>query len=301
MEWVNYHHLLYFWLVAREGSLARASAELRLAQSTVSKQIHLLEQQLGQQLFAKSGRRLALTESGKIAFGYADEIFGLGREMMDTLRDQKPGAAQRLTVGIADVVPKMVAERVLEPAYAQGEPIRLVCREDEPARLLSDLALHELDLVLTDTPASPSARPQVFNHFLGESRVGFFGRAELVARHRGHFPESLHGAPVLLPLENTALRRSLERWFLSKGIRPKVVGEFEDSALLKVFGLRGAGLFPASLVISKEVQEQYKVKLAGVADGVHERLYAVTVQRRITHPVVVAICETAKTRIYSGQ
>lgn len=298
MQWVNYHHLLYFWLVAREGSLAGASSELRLAQSTVSKQIHQLEHTLGYELFKKKGRRLVLTDSGKIVFGYADEIFGLGREMMDTLRDRRMSGPLRLSVGIADVVPKLVAQRVLAPALSLERSVHLVCREGNPRSLLGELAVHELDLVLTDTPASPGPKQRLFNHYLGESNVGFFGRADLVSRVRAGFPGSLHGAPVLLPLESTALRRSLEQWFLSSGIRPHVVGEFEDSALLKTFGLHGAGLFPSALVIGEEVQEQYKVKLAGVARGVREQLYAVTVNRRIVHPAVSAICEAAKTLVF---
>jgi LysR family transcriptional activator of nhaA len=294
MEWINYHHLLYFWHVAREGSLARASAELRLAQSTVSKQIHQLENLLGHSLFAKAGRRLVLTESGRVAFRYADEIFGLGREMMDTLKDRPVGKPKRITVGIADVVPKLVAEHVLEAALMLEEPIRLTCREDKPDRLLADLALHELDVILTDSPASLHVKVQSFNHLLGSSEVSFFGSHKLAAKYRSNFPLSLDGAPVLLPTENTAMRRSLEQWFEAKGIRPVVIGEFEDSALLKVFGLRGAGLFPAASVISKEIESQYKVSSIGKAPGVRESLYAITVERRIKHPAIAAICQAAE-------
>jgi LysR family transcriptional activator of nhaA len=298
MEWVNYHHLLYFWLVAREGSLARASAELRLAQSTVSKQIHLFEHVLGHDLFAKSGRRLVLTESGRVVFRYADEIFGLGSEMLDTLRDRPVDRPLRLTVGIADVVPKLIAERILAPALKLAGPVRIVCREDKPDRLLADLALHELDVILTDAPASPNVKVRAFSHLLGESDVAFFGRTELATKYRRNFPASLHCAPVLLPTENTVLRRSLDQWFETQGVRPNVVGEFEDSALLKVFGLRGAGLFPAASIIAKEVEAQYKVRWIGLVPGVRERLYAVTVERRIKHPVVLAICETAKSLVF---
>ncbi len=298
MEWVNYHHLLYFWLVAREGSLARASAELRLAQSTVSKQIHLFERVLGHDLFTKDGRRLVLTESGRVVFRYADEIFGLGREMLDTLRDRPVGRPLRVTVGIADVVPKLIAERVLAPALKLGGPVRLVCREDKPDRLLADLALHELDVILTDAPANPNVKVRAFSHLLGESEIAFFGRADLATKYRRNFPASLQAAPVLLPTENTVLRRSLDQWFEAQGVRPNVVGEFEDSALLKTFGLRGAGLFPAASIIAKEVEAQYKVRLIGHVPDVRERLYAVTVDRRIKHPAVVAICEAAKTLVF---
>jgi LysR family transcriptional activator of nhaA len=298
MEWVNYHHLLYFWFVAREGSLARACVELRLAQSTVSKQIHLFEQVLGHDLFAKSGRRLVLTESGRVVFRYADEIFGLGREMLDTLRDRPVGRPLRVTVGIADVVPKLIAERVLTPALKLTGPVRLICREGKPDRLLIDLVLHELDVILTDAPASPNVNVRAFSHLLGESEIAFFGRADLATRCRRGFPASLHGAPVLLPTENTVLRRSLDQWFEAQGVRPNVVGEFEDNALLKVFGFRGAGLFPAASVIAKEVEAQYKVRSIGKVPNVRERLYAVTVERRIKHPAVVAICETAKALVF---
>ncbi len=295
MEWINYHHLLYFWTVSREGNLARASAELRLAQSTVSKQIHQLETLLGHRLFSRSGRRLVLTESGRVVFRFADEIFSLGREMVDTLKDRPVGKPLRVQVGIADIVPKLVAEHVLAPALKLGEPVRLICREDKPDRLLASLALHELDVILTDAPASPHVNIRAFNHLLGSSEVAFFGRPGLASRYRRNFPASLNGAPVLLPTENTMMRRSLEQWFDFQDIRPDIIGEFEDSALLKVFGLRGTGLFPAASVISKELEAQYKVRLVGTVPGVHERLYAVTVERRIKHPAVVAICDAAET------
>jgi LysR family transcriptional regulator, transcriptional activator of nhaA len=301
MEWVNYHHLLYFWLVAREGSLAQASAELRLAQSTVSKQIHQLEEVLGHKLFTKSGRRLVLTESGRVVSRYADEIFGLGREMLDTLRDRPVGKPLRVTVGIADVVPKLVAERVLAPALALEEPVRLVCREDSPDRLLAGLALHELDVILTDAPADPSVKVRAFNHLLGESEIGFFGHPSLVDRYGKGFPASLTGAPVLLPTEDTMLRRSIDQWLDASGVRPDVIAEFEDSALLKVFGWHGVGIFPAPTAVSKDVEDQFKVKLVGKASGVRERFYAVTVERRIKHPAVVAICEAAKSTVFGAK
>lgn len=294
MEWFNYHHLLYFWLVAREGSLAQASAELRLAQSTVSKQIHQFESMLGHSLFAKKGRRLVLTESGRVAYRYADEIFSLGREMLDTLGDRPVGKPLRITVGVADVVPKLVTEHVLAPALSLSGPVRLICREDRPDRLLSDLAMHELDVILTDAPASPHVKIRAFNHLLGGSEIAFFGRSELAAKYRRNFPASLNGAPMLLPTENTVMRRSLEQWFESREIRPVVIGEFEDSALLKAFGHRGIGVFPAASVITKEIETQYRVRLIGNAVGVRESLYAVTVERRIKHPAVAAFCHAAE-------
>jgi len=301
VEWVNYHHLLYFWLVVREGSLARASAELRLAPSTVSKQLHQLEDVLGHALFTKSGRRLVLTESGRVVFRYADEIFGLGREMLDTLRDRPVGKPLRVTVGIADVVPKLVAERVLAPALTLAGPLRLICREDKPERLLADLAIHEFDVILTDAPANPSVKVRAFNHLLGESEIGFFGRRDLAGKYRRGFPASLTGAPMLLPTENTVLRRSLEGWLEAKGIRPDIVGELEDSALLQVFGMRGVGVFPASMVVAREVEAQYRVRFIARVPEVSERLYAVTVERRIKHPAVAAICEAAKSILFGDK
>ena len=301
MEWVNYHHLLYFWLVAREGSLARASAQLRLAQSTVSKQIHQLEDVLGQRLFSKQGRRLVLTESGQVAYRYADEIFGLGREMLDALRDRSVGNLLRVTVGVADVVPKLVAERVLVSALLLPEPVRLICREETSDRLLADLVLHELDVILTDVPANPQVKVRVFNHLLGESEIGFFGHPDLVRAYRKGFPASLTGAPMLLPTDDTMLRRSIDQWLDAQDIRPDVIGEFEDSALLKVFGARGIGVFPASLVVAQEVEQQYQDKLSGKASNVRERLYAVTVERRIKHPAVAAICDAARAVVFGPE
>jgi LysR family transcriptional regulator, transcriptional activator of nhaA len=293
MEWINYHHLLYFWLVSREESLARASVELRLAQSTVSKQIHQLEQALGHSLFIKKGRKLALTDSGRVVFRYAEEIFGLGRELLDTLGDRPVGKPLRITIGIADIVPKIIVEHVLAPAMNPARSIRLICREDRPDRLLADLALHELDVILTDAPASPHLKIRAFNHLLGGSEIAFFGCPALASRYRRNFPKSLNDAPVLLPTENTAMRRSLEQWFVAHDIRPLVVGEFEDSALLQAFGHRGIGIFPAAAVVSKEIEAQYKVRLIGKAAGVRENLYAITVERRIKNPAVADICHAA--------
>lgn len=293
MEWVNYQHLLYFYMVAKEGSMARACALLRLAQSTVSKQIKQLESVLGHDLFVKSGRRLVLTDSGRIAYRYAEEIFGLGREMMDTFKDRPIGKPLRITVGIADVVPKLMAERVLVPLLSQPLPVHVICREGKPDQLLVGLAMHELDVVLMDAPSNTHVKIKSFSHLLGESTVSFFGSSALAETYRPDFPSSLHGAPVLLPTNNTVLRRSLEQWFDQEGIRPAVVGEFEDSALLSAFGSRGVGLFPAATTISEEVMGQYRVESVGEAAGVHERLYAVTVDRKIKHPAVVAMCESA--------
>lgn len=294
MEWVNYHHLLYFWLVAREGSLARACAELRLAQSTVSKQIHQFEDVLGHRLFTKSGRRLVLTESGRVVFRYADEIFGLGREMLDTLKDRPVGRPITVTIGVADVVPKMIAERLLAPALQLPERVCMVVREGEPRRLLAELALHELDMVLADAPASPDVRVRAFNHFLGSSGITFFARSDLARRAQGRFPAVLGELPLLLPMESSALRRHLDQWFAGLSVRPNVVAEFEDSALLEAFAVRGVGVFPAATAITTEIAKQHGLRPVGEVPAVKESYYAITVERRIKHPAVVAICEQAR-------
>lgn len=294
MEWVNYHHLLYFWLVAREGGLARACAELRLAQSTVSKQIHQFEDALGHALFTKSGRRLELTESGRVVFRYADEIFGLGREMLDTLKDRPVGRPITVTIGIADVLPKSVSERLLAPAFQLPKGVRMVCREGEPRRLLADLALHELDMVLADAPATPDVKVRGFNHLLGSSGVLFFATPELVRRSRAKFPALLGDLPLLLPTGNSAVRRRLDQWFDGLGLRPQVVAEFEDSALLEAFGVRGVGVFPAATVVGGEILRRHGLRPIGEVPGVTESYYAITVERRIKHPAVMAICERAR-------
>jgi LysR family transcriptional activator of nhaA len=298
MEWLNYHHLLYFWLVAREGGLGPASNQLRLAQSTVSAQVRALEEALGEKLFTRSGRRLVMTERGNVVYRYAEEIFSLGRELQDTLRGRPVGRPIRLTVGLADVVPKRVAHRLLEPALHLAQPIHLVCREDKPERLLAELALHEVDVVIADAPAPPTVRVKVFNHPLGECGIVFFAAPGLAAERRRRFPRSLDGAPLLLPTENTSLRRSLDQWFDSQGIRPMIAAEFDDSALLKVFGQAGAGIFPVPSVIADEVRRTYRVRAVGAVDEVRERYFAISAERRLKHPAVVAISEEARERLF---
>ena len=298
MEWLNYHHLLYFWVVACHGSVTRAAAELRLAQSTVSTQLRTLEEVLGEKLFARTGRRLVLTDVGRLVFRYADEIFGLGRELLETVKGRPTGQPMRLTVGIADAVPKLIAYRLLRPALAVAEPVRIICREDKPDRLLAELAVHGLDLVLSDTPIGPTTKVRAFNHLLGECGVTFFGTPALARTCRRGFPRSLGGAPVLLPTDNTALRRSLDDWFESEGVRPRVVSEFEDSALLMAFGQAGMGLFPAPSAIERQVRSQYGVAVVGRLNAVCERFYAISGERRLKHPAVVAISEAARQRVF---
>lgn len=299
MEWLNYHHLLYFWMAARHGSVSKAAAELRLAQPTLSGQIHALEDSLGEKLFQRVGRRLVLTDVGQAVYRYADEIFSLGREMMDMVKGHPAGRPLRLVVGISDAMPKLIAHRLIEPALHLPEPIRLVCREDQPERLLAELAIHQLDVVLTDAPASPSVRVKAYSHLLGECGVVFFAAPALAARYRRGFPQSLDGAPFLLPGENSALRRSLDQWLAAKEIRPHVASEFDDSALLKVFGQAGAGVFAAPAAIEDQVRRQFGVRVIGRTDDLRERFYAITVEKRLTNPAVVAISSAAKGELFS--
>lgn len=298
MEWLNYHHLFYFWVVAREGTITRASEELYLTQPTISAQIRALEKALGEKLFTRSGRNLVLTEVGRVVFRYADEIFSLGRELTDTLKGQPRGRPVRFVVGIADALPKLIAYQLLKPALALAEPIRVVCREDKPDRLLAELSVHALDLVLADAPIGPTVKIRAFNHLLGECGITIFAAASVAAVYRRGFPRSLNGAPFLLPTDNTMLRRSLEQWFEAEGIRPHEVGEFEDSALLKVFGQAGAGLFAAPSVIEAEVRRQYGVQILGRIESVRERFYAISVERKLKHPAVVAISEAARQKLF---
>lgn len=298
MEWLNYHHLLYFWMVAKTGSVSTAAAELSLAQPTVSGQIRLLEHTLGERLFDRVGRRMELTEVGREVFRYADEIFSLGRELLDTVKGRPTGRPVRLSVGVADALPKLIAYRLLEPALRLPEKVWIICREDRSDRLLAELAIHSLDLVLSDAPVGPGMSIRAFSHLLGECGVTVFGAGALAAKYRRGFPHSLDGAPLLLPTENSALRRSLDQWFDSVQIRPQVVSEFEDSALLKVFGQAGTGLFVAPSAIDAEVQKQYGVKVVGRIEAVKERFYAISVEKRLKNPAVVAISAAAREKLF---
>jgi LysR family transcriptional activator of nhaA len=293
MEWLNYHHLLYFWTVAREGTIARASEELRLAQPTISGQIRVLEDQLGEKLFQRSGRNLVLTDMGRLVYRYADDIFGLGRELMDTLKDRPTGRPLRFQVGVADEVSKVIAYRLLEPALRLEQPVYMVCRDGAAERLLTDLATHSLDLVIADTPISPTIKVKAFSHPLGETPVSVFGTAKLAAPRRKNFPKSLDGAPFLLPTIGKTLRRTLDQFFDQQSIRPRVIAEVDDSALLTTFGQAGAGLFVAPTVLEKEVTRQFGVTAVGRLDAVRERYFAISVERRLKHPAVVAISDAA--------
>jgi LysR family transcriptional activator of nhaA len=297
---LNYHHLRYFWVVAREGGLVQAGKVLHLSHPTLSAQIHALEDQLGEKLFTRAGRKLVLTELGRMVFRYAEEIFSLGRELVDTVEGRAGGQPLRLDVGVADEVPKLVVRRLLEPALRLAEPVRLVCHEGSQAQLLADLSQHALDVVIADAPVPTGSAVRAWNHLLGETGVSFLGAPALVKAHGRGFPGSLDGAPMLLPVENLTLRRSLNQWFDRHHLRPRVVAEFEDSALLKVFGGDGLGVFAAPTVVEREVMAQHGVALLGRTDEVRERVYAISVERRLKHPAVVAISDAARHRLFAG-
>jgi LysR family transcriptional activator of nhaA len=297
MEWLNYHHLLYFWTVARTGSIAAASKELRLAPPTISNQIRKLEGSLGEELLRRSGRKLVLTDMGRIAMRYADEIFSLGQEFTSAMKERPTGRPLRFCVGIADVLPKIIAFHLIKPALGLPIPIHLICREDRPEHLLADLAVHEVDVVLSDAPASPSANIRAFNHLLGECGVTFLAPKGFVSLKKG-FPRSLDSAPFLLPLDNTALRRELDEWFHSKNLRPVVVGEFADLALLRVFAEAGLGAFAVPSVMGEQMFKYGFHKIGSTAEIVI-RFYAISVERRVSHPAVAAVCEASRKNLFS--
>ena len=297
-EWLNYHHLLYFWTVAKTGSISRASKELRLAQPTISGQIRQLEESLDVKLFERAGRGLKMTDMGHVAFRYADEIFSLGRELMDTVKGRPVDRPMILNVGISDVVPKLISHRLIQPALHMDDPVQVVCRENKTDRLLAELSIQGLDLVIADAPIAGEAKVKAYNHLLGETGVTFLAAPDLARRHRNGFPHSLDGAPMLLPGEETVLRRALDHWFEELDIHPRVVAEFEDSALLKAFGQAGEGIFPGPTAIDKEIGSHYHVHVVGRTEEVVERFYAITVERRIKHPAVVEISRVARERLF---
>ena len=299
MEWLNYHHLLYFWLVAREGGLVPAGRILRLSQPTLSEQIRKLEQSLGEQLFERRGRRLLLTEVGRVAYRYADEIFGIGSELLDAVRGRATGRGIRLTVGVVDAVPKLLVRHMLDPAVRLPMPVTLVCREDRIERLMVELANHAVDVVISDAPAPPGSPARAYNHMLGESGVTLLGARALATPLRRRFPHSLDDAPVLLPLADNGLRRALEGWFAGLGIRPRVVAEAEDSALLAAFAADGMGLVFAPTVVADVVGKRYGLVRVAEVEGIRERYYAISCERRLVHPAVLAIREAARTELFS--
>jgi LysR family transcriptional regulator, transcriptional activator of nhaA len=299
VEWLNYHHLLYFWTVVRAGSITAASRELRLAGPTISVQLRQLEESLGEKLLIRSGRSVIPTEAGRLAFRYAEEIFSTGRELRDALKGRPAGRPLRVVIGIADVLPKLIAHQIIEPALRLAQPVRVVCHEDNPEHLLAELAIQELDLVLLDAPIGPAVKVRAYNHLLGESGVSFLARPRLAERYRGNFPHSLSGAPLLLPMSNSAIRRNLDQWFDRLGIRPEVVGEFEDDGLLREFGAQGVGVFPAASVVEKQLRRHYRVERVGRTQEVRSAFYAISTERKLKHPAVIAICTAARRELFA--
>jgi LysR family transcriptional activator of nhaA len=298
MERLNYHHLLYFWMVAREGTVAGAAAQLRLAQPTLSGQIRALEGALGEKLFERAGRGLRLTEMGRMVSGYADEIFALGRELSESVKGQPTGRPLRLAVGVSDALPKLVAYHLIEPALALPRPVRLEVHVQSTEKLLASLALHDVDVVLTDRVAPPGVSVRAFNHLLGDCGVTLFASPKLALKYRRGFPRGLDAAPFLLPGETSTLRRGLEQWFEKQRIRPRIIGEFDDSTLIEVFGQAGRGIFATPSIVEASVRRQYQVRIVGRLDRVRERFYAVSAERRLKHPAIIAITESARRELF---
>ena len=295
----NYKQLHYFWAVGKTGSIVRACEQLNLTPQTISGQIGLLEEALGVELFRRAGRRLELTETGRLALSYAEEIFQAGGELEAALRSHPGNRHVLFRVGIANVVPKSIAYHLLSPAMTLSEPVRIVCREDKLERLMAELAIQRLDLVIADSPMPSELDVKGYSHKLGECGVTFFATPKLAAAHGGKFPRGLHNAPMLVPGENSIIRGRLMRWFGEQQIQPRIVGEFDDSALMKAFGQSGIGIFVAPSVIADEVRRQYGVEVIGQTEDVTERFYAISVERRLTHPAVVAVTEAARRELFA--
>lgn len=300
MRHLNYHHLLYFWTVAREGSIARASEVLHLTPQTISGQLKLLEEAVGEALFDRVGRGLVLTDTGHFVNEYAEEIFSLGSELAQRVRSKQPGRPAVLNVGIVNSIPKLIACRALEGTLNLEEPVRVVCWEADLDKLLADLAVHRLDLVLSDRQIPTGLSVKAYNHKLGTSSVALFGSPDLAGRYRPGFPESLGDAPLLLPVKANALRRSFDDWLDRTGVDIRVVAEFEDSALMKAFGGAGKGLFPAPTAIAEEVSRMYGAEVVGEIEGVEEDFYAISPERKLKHPAVLCLTETARSRLLGG-
>jgi LysR family transcriptional activator of nhaA len=293
MEWLNYHHLRYFYVVAKEGSLKAAADKLHVSQPSISEQIKELEESLGEPLFRRSGRSNVLTDAGQITFRYAGEIFGLGAELVTTIK-RRPGVTSlRLYVGVADSVPKLVVNEILKPVIAMPQAVHIICREGKFNDLLTQLSSHQLDIVLADEEPASDLEIRTFSHFLGESGITFCAAGKLAEKLRHGFPQSLNDAPALLPGENTAMRRSLEKWFHEHGIHPRVLAEFDDAALMKVMAAEGRGFIPVPSVVLHEALTRYGFKVIGATDSCRDRFYAVTAERRITHPAVAQITQKA--------
>ncbi len=294
MDWLNYHHLRYFWTVASEGSLARAAARLHVSQPSISEQVRELEIALGEKLFRREGRNNVLTDAGRIVYGYAEQIFALGREMTNAVKHGPSSKTLRLHVGVTDSLPKLVTNEILKPVFSMEQDVHVICREGKMEDLLAQLAAHRLDIVLSDEPASTSTKFRTFNHPLGETGTVFCAEKNLGARLKRGFPKSLQGAPALLPAENTTLRRVLDAWFREQCIEPRVVAEFEDLALMKVMAAEGRGFIAVPAVSLEDAVARYGYQVIGKADKCRIRFHAITAERRIAHPAVLLITRKAR-------
>lgn len=297
MEFLNYHHLRYFWTVAKEGSLTRAAGKLHVSQSTISAQIQALEAVLGERLFRRAGRSLALTGAGQHVLSFAEEIFSRGQDLLDWVKQRPASRPLRLNLGVANALPKLVAYHIIEPVFALPQAVQVSCWETSMSDMLLELASYRLDLVLADEPASSGVTTSVFNHFLGESGVTFCAMPPVAARLRRGFPRSLHGAPALLPMSNSGLRRSLEKWFHGVGVRPRLVGEFSDPAFVNVLALQGLGFMPVPTMVAKEVVARFGFRPIGRTEECQQQFYAITPERKLTHPAVTAITAGARRRL----
>lgn len=297
MESLNYQHLFYFWMVGRTGSIAQAARELSLSSPTVSAQVKELEQSLGAPLLRRSGRQMLLTDTGGMVHRYADEIFATGRELLSTIRGRSPGRPVRIHVGISDALPKILVHHLLEPMLRHEERPLMICHEGPTEGLLADLAVHRLDLVLTDEPLPSSARIRAFSHALGRCGVSFFA-ADGLLEEGAAFPDCLDAVPFLMPAEHSPLRRSLEQWLDAEGLRVQVVAEFDDSALMKQFGRRGEGVFAAPTAVEADIAESYGCRALGRTEGITESFHAITVERRIEHPSIRQLVESARTQLF---
>jgi len=289
MEFLNYHHLRYFWTVAREGGLTRAAAKLHVSQPTISAQIRALEAVLGDKLFRRAGRHLVLTDFGRHVLAYAEDIFAIGEDLLNSTKQRLTSRPVRVQIGVADSLPKMVAYQILEPIFHLQPPVQVSCWEMKLSDMLVELAAFKLDLVLADEPASSGVSPNVFNHFLGECGVTFCAEPRLAARLRRGFPRSLNGAPVLLPMANSGLRRSLEKWFQASGVRPRLVGEFEDPAFINVLALHGLGFMSVPSIVAKEAFTRFGFRAIGHTADCKQQFYAITAARKLAHPAVLAV------------
>ncbi len=296
---INYKHLHYFWAVANEGGVARASERLHLTPQTISGQLSLLEEQMGEALFDRVGRNLELTETGRLVLSYANEIFSLGSELEEVMHQLPEGRPHQFRVGVVDVLAKSIAHRILQPALRVPESVRMTCREADLDTLLAELSVHQLDLVLADRPIPPTVSTRGYSHKLGECAISFFCTKKLAGKLSDEFPYCLDGAPILLPNSGTQLRAGIDQYLDKLRIHPRMVAEFDDSALMKAFGKEGAGIFIAPAVIKAEVEMQYEVVSIGQIEEVKEHFYAITVERRIKHPIVSAVMESTRESLFA--